>query len=90
MPICPRRTDLAVSIAPSTYAPDDCPTKNPFLDRILETLKASYFPREKATSDEVNDVAGTQGNVDTEVTESMAAYTAAISKQKKLDIYNKK
>ena len=56
----------------------------------VETLKASYFPREKATSDEVNDVAGTQGNVDTEVTESMAAYTAAISKQKKLDIYNKK
>ena len=56
----------------------------------VETLKASYFPKDKATSDEVNDVAGTQGNVDTEVTESMAAYTAAISKQKKLDIYNKK
>ena len=45
----------------------------------VETLKASYFPKDKATSDEINDV-----------TESMAAYTAAISKQKKLDIYNKK
>ena len=56
----------------------------------VETLKASYFPKDKSTSDEVNDVAGTHGNVDTEVTESMAAYTAAISKQKKLDIYNKK
>ncbi len=56
----------------------------------VETLKASYFPKDKATSDEVNDVAGTQDNVDSDITESMAAYTAAISKQKKLDIYNKK
>jgi len=56
----------------------------------VETLKASYFPRDKATSDEINDVAGTQGNVDSDMTESMAAYTAAITKQKKLDIYNKK
>ena len=56
----------------------------------VETLKASYFPKDKATGDEVNDVAGTQDNVDSDITESMAAYTAAISKQKKLDIYNKK
>ena len=56
----------------------------------VETLKASYFPKDKATSDEINDVAGTQDNVDSDITESMAAYTAAISKQKKLDIYNKK
>ena len=56
----------------------------------VETLKASYFPKSKATGDEVNDVAGTQDNIDSQVTESMAAYTAAISKQKKLDIYSKK
>ena len=56
----------------------------------VETLKASYFPKSKSTGDEVNDVAGTQDNIDSQVTESMAAYTAAISKQKKLDIYSKK
>ena len=56
----------------------------------VETLKASYFPKSKSTGDEVNDVAGTQDNIDSDITESMAAYTAAISKQKKLDIYNKK
>ena len=56
----------------------------------VETLKASYFPKDKATSDEVNDVAGTQDNIDSGMNESMAAYTAAISKQKRLDIYNKK
>ena len=56
----------------------------------VETLKASYFPKDKATGDEVNDVAGTQDNIDSGMNESMAAYTAAISKQKRLDIYNKK
>ena len=56
----------------------------------VETLKASYFPKSKSIGDEVNDVAGTQDNIDSDITESMAAYTAAISKQKKLDIYNKK
>ena len=56
----------------------------------VETLKASYFPKSKSTGDEVNDVAGTQDNIDSDITESMAAYTAAISKQKKLDIYSKK
>ena len=56
----------------------------------VETLKTSYFPKSKSIGDEVNDVAGTQDNIDSDITESMAAYTAAISKQKKLDIYNKK
>ena len=56
----------------------------------VETLKASYFPKSKPTGDVINDVAGTQDNIDSDITESMAAYTAAISKQKKLDIYSKK
>jgi len=47
----------------------------------VETVKESYFPRKKAASDESNDVAGKPDF--TNLSESMAAYTAAISKTKK-------
>ena len=47
----------------------------------VETVKESYFPRKKVASDESNDVAGKPDF--TNLSESMAAYTAAISKTKK-------
>jgi len=53
----------------------------------VETVKESYFPRKKAASDESNDVAGKPDF--TNLSESMAAYTAAISKTKK-NPYDKK
>lgn len=52
----------------------------------LSQIKESYFPR-KETSSEIDDVAaGEEPNY--EVSGAMAAYTAAISKTKKYDIYN--
>jgi len=47
----------------------------------VETVKESYFPRKKVVSEESNDVAGKPDF--TNLSESMAAYTAAISKTKK-------
>jgi len=52
----------------------------------LSKIKESYFPR-KETLSEIDDVAaGEEPNY--EVSGAMAAYTAAISKTKKYDIYN--
>ena len=53
----------------------------------LETVKESYFPRSKA-SDESNDVAESSSEADvSNLTGSMAAYTAAISKTKSKKLY---
>ena len=53
----------------------------------LETVKESYFPRSKA-SDESNDVAESSSEADvSNLTGSMAAYTAAISKTKNKKLY---
>jgi hypothetical protein len=53
----------------------------------VETVKESYFPRKKATSEESNDVADKPDY--SNLSESMAAYTAAISKTNK-NPYTKK
>ncbi len=47
----------------------------------VETLKNSYFPKAKASDNESNEVA--ENNAGLDLSESMAAYTAAISKTKK-------
>ena len=47
----------------------------------VETLKNSYFPKAKASETESNEVA--EQNAGADLSESMAAYTAAISKHKK-------
>src|SRR6056300_836066 len=47
----------------------------------VETLKNSYFPKSKASDNESNEVA--ENNAGLDLAESMAAYTAAISKTKK-------
>ena len=47
----------------------------------VETLKNSYFPKAKASETESNEVA--EQNAGADLSESMAAYTAAISKSKK-------
>ena len=47
----------------------------------VETLKNSYFPKTKASETESNEVA--ENNAGSDLSESMAAYTAAISKTKK-------
>ena len=47
----------------------------------VETLKNSYFPKAKASDTESNEVA--EQNAGADLSESMAAYTAAISKSKK-------
>ena len=47
----------------------------------IETLKNSYFPKTKASDNESNEVA--ENNAGLDLSESMAAYTAAISKTKK-------
>merc|ERR1711871_1538517 len=47
-----------------------------------ETLKNSYFPAQKASDTESNEVAATEPTADINLSESMAAYTAAISKTK--------
>ncbi len=49
--------------------------------KSVETLKNSYFPKAKA-SDESNEVAENNAGLGN-LSESMAAYTAAISKTKK-------
>ena len=46
----------------------------------VETLKNSYYPTKEASDTESNEVAANAGS---ELSESMAAYTAAISKSKK-------
>ena len=51
----------------------------------VETIKNSYFPAQKASDTESNEVADT--NQTPELNESMAAYTAAISKQKDKKLY---
>lgn len=47
----------------------------------VETLKNSYYPKAKASETESNEVA--EQNAGSDLSESMAAYTAAISKHKK-------
>ena len=47
----------------------------------VETLKNSYYPKAKASETESNEVA--EQNAGADLSESMAAYTAAISKSKK-------
>jgi len=54
--------------------------------KSVETLKNSYYPKAKAKDTESNVVAENNQTVD--LSESMAAYTAAISKQRK-NPYNK-
>ena len=49
--------------------------------KSVETLKNSYFPRAQASDTESNEVA--ENNAGADLSESMAAYTAAISKSKK-------
>src|SRR5210317_2179123 len=49
--------------------------------KSVETLKNSYFPKAKASDNESNEVA--ENNAGLDLSESMAAYTAAISKTKK-------
>lgn len=49
--------------------------------KSVETLKNSYFPRAQASDTESNEVA--DNNAGADLSESMAAYTAAISKSKK-------
>ena len=52
--------------------------------KSVETLKNSYYPKAKASDTESNEVAEQNaGSSNVNLTESMAAYTAAISKSKK-------
>ena len=51
----------------------------------VETIKNSYFPAQKASDTESNEVADT--NQTPELNESMAAYTAAITKTKNKKLY---
>src|SRR5210317_304288 len=51
--------------------------------KSVETLKNSYFPKSKASDNESNEVAENNADSDMNLSESMAAYTAAISKTKK-------
>ena len=52
--------------------------------KSVETLKNSYYPKAKASDTESNEVAEQNaGSPSVNLTESMAAYTAAISKSKK-------
>ena len=53
----------------------------------VETLKNSYFPAQKASDTESNEVAATEPTADVDLSESMAAYTAAISKTKAKKLY---
>jgi len=50
--------------------------------KSIETLKDSYFPKKEASDKQSNEVAESAGT-DMNMSESMAAYTAAISKTKK-------
>ena len=51
----------------------------------VETLKNSYFPKAKASETESNEVA--EQNAGADLSESMAAYTAAISKNQAKKLY---
>src|SRR6056300_862038 len=51
--------------------------------KSVETLKNSYFPKAKASDNVSNEVAENNADSDMNLSESMAAYTAAISKTKK-------
>jgi hypothetical protein len=52
--------------------------------KSVETLKNSYYPKAKASDTESNEVAEQNaGSSNVNLSESMAAYTAAISKSKK-------
>src|SRR6056300_586333 len=51
--------------------------------KSVETLKNSYFPKTQASDNESNEVAENNAGSDMNLSESMAAYTAAISKTKK-------
>src|SRR5210317_262950 len=51
--------------------------------KSVETLKNSYFPKTKASDNESNEVAENNAGSDMNLSESMAAYAAAISKTKK-------
>ena len=53
----------------------------------VETIKNSYFPAQKASDNESNEVAATDPTSDIELSESMAAYSAAISKSNAKKLY---
>ena len=54
----------------------------------VETIKNSYFPpKSNASDNESNEVAATDQTADVDLSESMAAYTAAISKTKAKKLY---
>jgi len=53
----------------------------------VETIKNSYFPAQKASDTESNEVAATEPTADLNMSESMSAYTAAISKTKAKKLY---
>ena len=54
----------------------------------VETIKNSYFPKSKASDTESNEVAATENMTsDADLSESMAAYTAAISKNQAKKLY---
>ena len=54
----------------------------------VETIKNSYFPKSKASDTESNEVAATENMTsDVDLSESMAAYTAAISKNQAKKLY---
>ena len=54
----------------------------------VETIKNSYFPAQKASDTESNEVAATENMTsDVDLSESMAAYTAAISKNQAKKLY---
>ena len=54
----------------------------------VETIKNSYFPAQKASDTESNEVAATENMTsDADLSESMAAYTAAISKNQAKKLY---
>ena len=53
----------------------------------VETIKNSYFPAQKASDTESNEVAATEPTTDINMSESMAAYAAAISNTKAKKLY---
>lgn len=53
----------------------------------VETIKNSYFPAQKASDTESNEVASTDTSADLNMSESMSVYTAAISKTKAKKLY---
>ena len=57
----------------------------------VKTIKESYFKKEEVKSDDIDDVAVSDGSAQdpAELTNSMAAYSAAISKTKDIKLSNK-